>query len=404
MRQVAEMLTDLEFQAQRAKRIALALIVFSAASFGTSEEAHGGPTAGYQTGSMQILDGDSRLDVFISCDDKQNLTNNLTAVGLNNSSSNGADISATIEVGDQTEVISKISPGFHNHNNIKFPTTADGQTVTVTINSPSKPSRSIQSRCDYNPNYALPHDGYWMLDSAGSVYEFGLASLYGRERDEKYTDIEKRSDASGYWIVSEIGSVAAKGAARNYGEKPALSANEKIVSISAMSSNDGYWLFTNLGRAIAYGKAKHFGDMSGVPLNGEVLDSVPTPSGEGYFMVASDGGVFTFGDAKFVGSMGGKHLNKPVESLVPDPDGDGYWLVASDGGIFTFNAPFYGSMGSTRLNKPVNGMVGFPEGYLMVASDGGIFNFGSSEFHGSLGDQQIFHPIVSVAAFDHTNK
>jgi hypothetical protein len=246
--------------------------------------------------------------------------------------------------------------------------------------------------------------GYWMATTAGQVFAFGNARLFGDAAGTlgpaRAVDLEPAPGGDGYWILDSSGAVDAFGAAAFRGQVPAgsLSAGEQATSLSATPDGGGYWVFTNRGRVLAFGDAPFLGDMSATRLNGPVLGSVATPSGAGYFMVASDGGIFAFGDAVFAGSMGGKRLNAPVQSLVPDGDGHGYWLVASDGGIFAFDAPFRGSMGGTRLNKPIVGMVRYGAGYLMVGADGGIFNFSTSAFAGSLGDKPPASPVVAVAA------
>ena len=273
--------------------------------------------------------------------------------------------------------------------------------VTFTITEPNNGgSKTITSDCVPNPNAPQPDGGYWMVDSAGIVYDFGLAGRHGRHFTA--VDIEPTPESNGYWIVSGEGQIAALGGANQYGEKfPALQPGEIVTSLSRSASGNGYILFTTLGRALNYGDAPHLGDMSGKQLNAPVVDSITTPSCNGYYMVAADGGVFTFGDAKFAGSTGDMRLNQPVASLVPDPDKNGYWLVASDGGVFAFDAPFKGSMGGTKLNRPITGMVPSGDGYIMVAEDGGIFTFGNNvRFWGSLGDNPPPDPIVAVAPYE----
>ena len=240
--------------------------------------------------------------------------------------------------------------------------------------------------------------GYWIVDDNGKVYPFGVPQA-GYAPMSPTVDIEPTANGAGYWVVTAAGRIKAFGNAAFFGDQPPLQPGEQVVSLSRTHSGNGYWLFTTRGRVITYGDAVNRGDMSAFALQGPVLDSVATPSGLGYYLVASDGGVFCFGDAAFAGSMGGIPLNAPVQSLVPDPDGAGYWLVASDGGVFAFAAPFRGSMGDKVLNKPVSGMVAYGDGYLMVAQDGGVFDFSNLAFNGSLGNQVVAHPIVSVAGW-----
>ena len=251
------------------------------------------------------------------------------------------------------------------------------------------------STSDFNtfPNAPV---GYSMLSGDGSVYAFGAARNHGNAAGGSMA-IASRYDGSGYWIVDSAGNVRNFGTAGDHGGHPALGPNDWVSSISATPSGNGYWLFTIRGRVFAYGDARSYGDLGGVRLNGPVIGSVATPSGHGYYMVASDGGVFSFGDAHFHGSMGSAHLNKPVVGLAPTKDGRGYWLVAADGGVFAFRAPFKGSMGGQQLARPVNGLVPYGNGYLMVASDGGVFDFSSTQFVGSLGGHPVNAPIIGIA-------
>lgn len=260
-------------------------------------------------------------------------------------------------------------------------------------------------------------DGYWMLGSDGAVYAFGSARVLGDPRTAIFqrfgagwkviegtgaVKLEPTPSGNGYWIVDSQGTVYPYGDAKAIGSlgPGALAPGELVSSISATPNGDGYWVFTNRGRVVPFGAAVSYGDMSKVALTGPVLGSIPTPSGKGYWMVASDGGIFAFGDAGFFGSTGAMKLNAPVQSLVPTSTGNGYWLVASDGGIFAFgDAEFRGSMGATKMNQPVVDMVRYGNGYLMVGADGGIFNFSDRAFVGSLGGTTISAPITSVAAY-----
>lgn len=248
-------------------------------------------------------------------------------------------------------------------------------------------------------------DGYWMLGSGGTVYDFGDVTHYGNGdagiagTGATAVDLEPTSTFRGYWILDSRGCVQNFGDAEYYGnvDPDILFSGEQIASLSAVTG--GYFIFTSRGRVIPFGAASSFGDATDLSLNGPVLGSVTTPDGNGYYMVASDGGVFAYGNASFQGSMGNAILNQPVMDLVPTADNGGYWQVASDGGIFAFgNAAFQGSMGGSLLNAPVVGMVRYGNGYLMVGSDGGIFNFSNKAFKGSLGDDPPLSPIVTIAA------
>src|SRR5207237_8614539 len=124
---------------------------------------------------------------------------------------------------------------------------------------------------------------------------------------------------AGYWVVDAAGTVYNYGDAKALGsiEKGRLAPDETVTSLSATPAGNGYWLFTTRGRAVTFGDATFYGDVSRSPLNGAVLDSIPTATGRGYYMVASDGGIFAFGDATFAASMRGRTLTARVRSLVP---------------------------------------------------------------------------------------
>ena len=205
---------------------------------------------------------------------------------------------------------------------------------------------------------------------------------------------------NGYWIVDSTGTVHPHGAAVSYGSMAGLPLNAPIRHIVATPDGRGYWLVASDGGTFSFGDAGFFGSMGGQHLNAPVVDLAPTADGRGYWLVASDGGIFAFGDAAFHGSMGGRPLNQPVVGIAGDPSTGGYWLVATDGGIFAFGAPFFGSMGAVRLNQPINGMVATSDGqgYGFVASDGGIFAFGDFAFHGSAGALPLVAPITGMAA------
>ncbi len=259
---------------------------------------------------------------------------------------------------------------------------------------------------------ALTGDGYWLIDSGGTVYEFGDAANYGSANSRiagtgaQAVDIEPTKTGRGYWVLDTRGCVHNFGDADFYGNLSpgVLGAGERVASLSSISG--GYLLFTSRGRVVAFGAAKTYGNALNLILNGPILGSVSMPDGKGYYMVASDGGVFVYGNGKFLGSMGGQQLNQPVMDVVPTADNLGYWQVASDGGIFAFGAaPYRGSIPQVldpgqQLNKPIVGMVRYGNGYLMVGSDGGIFVFSDKKFGGSLGDTPPSMPIVSVAAMN----
>jgi len=252
------------------------------------------------------------------------------------------------------------------------------------------------------PAMATDHvtGGYWIVDRAGNIYEFGDASPFVSVGGNV---VDTAADNRGaLWVLTDDGVVHALGGAAHFGNATVglFDPGETVSALSITPAADGYWVFTSKGRAISFGAAEGFGDLLAFDLDGPVIDSVSMPDGLGYYMVGSDGGVFAFGSAKFYGSMGGIALDQPVNGLIPDPDGVGYWLTAGDGGIFAFQAGFRGSLGGIKLNAPVIGGIAFGTGYAMVAADGGAFVFSDRLFLGSLGGDPPPDPVVSIATYD----
>ncbi len=245
--------------------------------------------------------------------------------------------------------------------------------------------------------------GYWMLDSAGTVYPFGSsAGHFGSPgaAANPWVAIAATPGGAGYWTVTSAGRVEGFGNATTY----ILRGNPlpPVVAIASTTDGKGYWLATSSGQVLPAGDAVSYGSpaQSGLALAKGIVNMVPIPEGGGYWLLGGDGGVFAYGDAAFYGSTGNIHLNAPAVAMAATADGKGYWIVASDGGVFSFgDAGFFGSMGAVHLNKPVNGMVATADGkgYWIVASDGGVFAFGDAGFVGSLGATPPVNPIVAFA-------
>ena len=152
----------------------------------------------------------------------------------------------------------------------------------------------------------VPSKGYWLTDSIGGVYSYGVPHL---------------------------------GSLPGLGITPAA----PVVGIASTPDHGGYWLAGTDGGVYAFGDARYYGSMGGRPLNKPIVRIVATPTGKGYWLVASDGGVFAFGDAQFHGSEGGTALHAPIVGMAATQDGGGYWLVGADGGVFALgDAPFSG--------------------------------------------------------------
>jgi hypothetical protein len=107
------------------------------------------------------------------------------------------------------------------------------------------------------------------------------------------------------------------------------------------------------------------------------------------------------GAAGAKGDTGATGPQGPAGPAGSAPTTHGYYEVAADGGVFCFGgAVFYGSMGDQHLNSPIVSIVVTPgdKGYYLIAADGGVFNFGDSHFAGSMGGQHLNSPMVGGAA------
>jgi SpoIID/LytB domain protein len=191
----------------------------------------------------------------------------------------------------------------------------------------------------------------------------------------------------GYWIVGSDGSIFDFGDAPSLGSMVGQSLNGPIVAMAPTADQNGYWLVGSDGGIFSFGDAVFHGSTGGLRLNRPVLGMAATPDGGGYWLVAADGGVFNFGDAGFYGSTGSLRLNQPVVGMVPTADGKGYTLVGRDGGVFTFgDAKYVGSLPGLGIRATVTGVAATADGlgYLEVGADGSVYAFGDAPFEGAV--------------------
>jgi hypothetical protein len=251
-------------------------------------------------------------------------------------------------------------------------------------------------------------DGYWIVQSDGTVTPFGDAKAAGNVLATNVVGIAPTNSGHGYWLATTEGNVLTFGDAVSHGSLAFQALSRPIRAIAATTTGKGYWMIASDGGVFSFGDAKFYGSTGNIRLNQPVVGIAPTPSGRGYWLVASDGGIFSYGDAKFYGSTGNIKLNQPVVGIAATPTGRGYRLVASDGGIFSYgDARFYGSMGGHHLDAPVAQLATTLDGrgYWEFASDGGVFTFGSAHYYGSnphpvrlVGDRDFVFPFADHAA------
>jgi SpoIID/LytB domain protein len=339
--------------------------------------------------------------------------------------------------------------------------------------------------------------GYWLVAADGGVFDFGDATYQGSAYSKGFTGltgshplaapvvgIASTPGANGYWLLESNGTVLSFGAAQSFGQ---LTGASKIVGIAATADGQGYWLLGANGAVYGFGDASSYGSLNLQGQGTTAVSIVTAPNGQGYSIILSNGQVVGFnggpsapalgptttghgapiiaaavlGDPPagaepiinqgqsatsgiivassdggtaaedgatdlgstytygITGLSGTRPLNAPVVGVASTPDGKGYWLVAADGGVFDFgDAHFYGSTytygitglsGTRPLNAPIVGIASTPDGkgYWLVAADGGVFDFGDATYQGSAyskgftgltGSHPLAAPVVGIAS------
>jgi SpoIID/LytB domain protein len=234
-------------------------------------------------------------------------------------------------------------------------------------------------------------DGYWIVGSDGSIFDFGaapdLGSMAGQTLNAPIVAMAPTAEQEGYWLVGGDGGVFSFGDAAFHGSTGGMTLNAPVLGIAGTPDGGGYWLVAGDGGVFNFGDAGFYGSTGNLVLNQPIVAMAATPDGRGYWLVAADGGVFNFGDAGFYGSTGGLHLNQPIVGVVPTADGRGYTLVARDGGVFAFgDAPFLGSLPGIGVSDDITGVATTADGggYMEVAADGAVYTFGDAPFEGSV--------------------
>ncbi len=106
-------------------------------------------------------------------------------------------------------------------------------------------------------------------------------------------------NGQGYWLVGSNGSVYNYGDANNYGSMMGKPLNQPIVGISADPITGGYWLVAADGGVFSF-NAPFYGSMGGQPLN-TLAVGISGNSNSGYWLILADGTVFPFGKTPYYG-------------------------------------------------------------------------------------------------------
>jgi len=261
---------------------------------------------------------------------------------------------------------------------------------------------------------SLPSTGYWEVAADGGIFSFGGATFYGSmggtQLDAPIVGMAATPDGGGYWLVASDGGVFAFGDASFYGSTATQTLRAPIVGITSTPDGRGYWLVGADGGVFAFGDAGFFGSFpsqnpqtTGLP-PWTVVGLVSSPDGRGYTLATSIGmGGYRYGDygTCYVDIQGPLSVEPIGVAAVADQADNSCWVASFDGGVFTGgSAQFYGSMGQQALNAPIVSVALTADGggYWLAASDGGIFAFGDAVFRGSMGGTALNEPIVGIAA------
>jgi hypothetical protein len=261
-----------------------------------------------------------------------------------------------------------------------------------------------------HPSCSVPvnwSNGYYMINSAGSVYAFGnvarCGSLPGHELASPVAGMASTPDGGGYWIADQTGKVFAFGDAKNFvpnagatrpvkSRDPAVAAPSSVVAIAATPDGKGYWLADQDGRVTAFGDAPSYGPQTSLRLGQPIVGIAATANGRGYWLVSSGGEVFAFGDAHYHGGAAGG----TTVGIAADDSTGGYWLVDSLGQVTAKDAPTYGSVPPGVGEHGVTGIVAQPDGsgYRLVDSGGSLICFGTAT---DLGSALVVNPHPTLA-------
>jgi hypothetical protein len=98
--------------------------------------------------------------------------------------------------------------------------------------------------------------GYWLVDSAGTVYQFGDAAPASPVSPAHRIAGIVAAPGGGYWLYTRAGNVYTRGGARFYGAPTATGFHgSAIVGLVGSTDGHGYWLADAAGAVLHYGDA-----------------------------------------------------------------------------------------------------------------------------------------------------
>ncbi|MFL5824533.1 MAG: DUF1906 domain-containing protein [Solirubrobacteraceae bacterium] len=141
--------------------------------------------------------------------------------------------------------------------------------------------------------------GYWLYTATGSVYPSRGAAWYGSPfrrgfRGSSITGMAATNDGKGYWVVDSAGTVFAFGDAR----KLAPAHRSRSIRGIVTAPRGGFWLYSSHGNVYPARGTGWFGSPHRAGYHTSSLAGMtPTPDGRGYWVVDAGGRVLPFGDA-----------------------------------------------------------------------------------------------------------
>jgi hypothetical protein len=146
---------------------------------------------------------------------------------------------------------------------------------------------------------AGPAGGYWLYTAYGNVYSSRGTKRYGSPATSGYVGgtikgMVATSDGRGYWLVDSQGTVFNFGDASAF---PPVTPANPVIGIEA-APRGGYWLYTAQGNVYPSSGTRWYGSPYASGYRGSLITGlVASPDGKGYWVLNSSGSVSAYGDA-----------------------------------------------------------------------------------------------------------
>ncbi|GAC1479563.1 MAG: hypothetical protein NVS1B12_16950 [Acidimicrobiales bacterium] len=232
--------------------------------------------------------------------------------------------------------------------------------------------------------------GYWEVDSAGGIFNFGAATAFpaASGAGSPFTAATARPAGDGLWLVTASGHVAPVGAATAYGNAT-VRGGATAVGIESDASGAGYWI------VLSTGAIQRFGDAPALTRTAGTLTTTPVAiirapgSAAGFWVVDKGGAVASYGAAAPFSGPGA--MSAGAVGFGATADGSGGWVVDAGGRIYPVgNATSAGDTTSTNFPSgyqpyghfAIVGLRASGSAYYLVATDGGVIDFGSVPYLG----------------------